>query len=220
MVGFGYDHCSDDYKLVKITRHSIYVYSVINDSWRKVEDIGIHVMDHTTQLNGAIHWLYFPLDSDSDYTSEIAAFSLADEKLRKIPLPTSFTDRHCQLLVFEGCLCVLPVPLHDALWVMKEYGVYKSWTKLDIKVPFRNTMEPLGLLGNDEALLLDHTILVLYNARERTCRAVTYRTKNITYSDVVKSDIHEIEIFHATIYVDSLVSLYRGKQLEFRRIDV
>ncbi|XP_059629979.1 F-box/kelch-repeat protein At3g06240-like [Cornus florida] len=158
ILGFGYDHCSDDYKLARITDYRIYVYSLRNGFWRKVKDFPEHciheVMGHTTQLNGAIHWLYFRYDAADWYSRslEIAAFSLADEKLRKIPLPTS--SNNCQLLVFEGCLYVHN--LHDALWVMKEYGVYKSWTKLDIKVPFRNTLEPLGLLGNDEVLLLDH----------------------------------------------------------------
>ncbi|XP_059631580.1 F-box/kelch-repeat protein At3g06240-like isoform X2 [Cornus florida] len=199
LIGFGYDQCSDDYKLVSARSDSIYVYSLRIGSWRKVHDFPdhFHVVPYGTQLNGALHWLRFRMNNNLDMTLEIAALSLADEKLWKIPLPTSFTKfqlRTCHMGVFEGCLCVLS-GCGDAIWVMKEYGVKQSWTKLDIKVPFSHKLEPLGLLRNDEALLLiDYTKLVLYNKRGGTCK------------DLVIHGIEKEEEIHATIHVDSLLS--------------
>ncbi|XP_059630156.1 F-box/kelch-repeat protein At3g06240-like [Cornus florida] len=199
-IGFGYDHCSDDYKLVKITSNSMCVYSLRIGSWRKVQDFpkySVNVFGNGMQLNGAIHWLC--LKNDSDYTFEITAFSLVDEKLCKIPMPTSVTDFNVasQLGVFEGCLSVLPCD--DAFWVMKEYGVKQSWTKFVIKNSFSDILESLSLLNYDEALLLIVycTKLVSYNYRKR-------RYESIVVSDIAEKD----EDIHATItiYVNSLVS--------------
>ncbi|XP_059633012.1 F-box/kelch-repeat protein At3g06240-like [Cornus florida] len=36
--GFGYDSCSNDYKLVQLGRCSVYVYSLRAGSWKKVQD--------------------------------------------------------------------------------------------------------------------------------------------------------------------------------------
>ncbi|XP_059654332.1 F-box/kelch-repeat protein At3g06240-like [Cornus florida] len=170
-VGFGYDNCSDDYKVVAIGDNSIYVYSLRIGSWTKVVQDVIPMFNFrasaangTQQLNGALHWLCWKNDSD-EVPPEIAAFSLVDEKLWKIPLPTSFTNfRKARLGVFEGCLCILPCCCDDEFWVMKEYGVMESWTTLEINVPFSNMLKPLGspTRNIDEALLLiDETKLEL-----------------------------------------------------------
>ncbi|XP_059639015.1 F-box/kelch-repeat protein At3g06240-like [Cornus florida] len=197
IVGFGYDHCSDDYKLVKIHNNSVYAYSLRICSWRKVHDFtykcSINVYESGTQLNGALHWLCL---DDKGHPLEIAIFSLEDEKVWKIPMPTSFTDADeaYELGVFEGCLCILPW-FGDAYtyWAMKEYGVNQSWTKLVTRVPFDDTFKPLVLLGNDVALLwIDYKKLVLYNTKEET------------YRDLMIDD--DIEGSYTTIYVESLVS--------------
>ncbi|XP_059639025.1 F-box/kelch-repeat protein At3g06240-like [Cornus florida] len=194
VVGFGYNHCSADYKLFKIHSNSIYVYSLRNCSWRKVQDftykssVGVYY-SNGIQLNGALHWLCL---AERGNPLEIVVFSLEDEKVWKIPMPTSFTDADdaFEVGVFDGCLCILT--LDHVFWVMKEYGVNQSWTKLELGIPFLHTIKPLALLRNDEALLLiDFTKFVLYNTREGT------------YRDLV---IDGVECFDVEIYVDSLVS--------------
>ncbi|XP_059631589.1 F-box/kelch-repeat protein At3g06240-like [Cornus florida] len=226
--GFGYDQCSDDYKLVSTSHDSMYVYSLRIGSWRKVyhpRDLDFCVITNGIQLNGALHWLSIT-DNKPDMPLEIAALSLVDEKLSKIPLPTSLTNferRTCQIGLFEGCLCLIP-RRHDAFWVMKEYGVKQSWTKLDVKVPFvpfAYMLESLGMLRNDEGLLLiNRSKLVLYNTREGTNRdlvihdfkegvnfnAMIYNTGEGTNRDLVIPDFKEEVNFNAMIYVDSLLS--------------
>ncbi|XP_059630152.1 F-box/kelch-repeat protein At3g06240-like [Cornus florida] len=190
--GFGYDHCSDDCKLVKITDNSVYVYSVSVGSWRKVQDFpeyndGFLANEPMVELNGVIHWISL------DPKFEIVAFSLVDEKLWKIPLPPCYTHFieafQIEFVVFEGCLCVLPKGDH-AYWIMKEYGVKESWTRIaGDEVP----KAPLAVLNYDETMLLvDGSNYALYNTREE--------------ADPENIVIEGEEDLKLTIYVDSLTS--------------
>ncbi|XP_059630159.1 F-box/kelch-repeat protein At3g06240-like [Cornus florida] len=175
--GFGYDSSSDDYKLVKLGRCSVCIYSLRGGSWKKVQDyVGYnffveYIFYVHTQLNGAIHW--FCLDENSNRQSKVVAFDLVAEKLSEIPLPSFFTNVHetCHMGVFGGCLCVKP-PRSDEFWVMKEYVVEQSWTKFHAKIPFPRYGKPLALLKNYETLYeepfpLGYTTLV---TSERTYR--------------------------------------------------
>ncbi|XP_059637792.1 F-box/kelch-repeat protein At3g23880-like [Cornus florida] len=206
--GFGYDHCHDDYKVVKIDDNQIFVYSMRSGCWRKVEDFSnkfdFRVLENDgTQLNGAINWLRIKNPKDIIHMwqrkFEIAAFSLVDEKVRMIPLPstsvnTSFHNAS-QLGVFEGCLCILPC-CDGELWVMKEYGVEQSWTRIDTKVPIFSDM--LALLRNE---VIDYTKLLLYNRTVKGPLGI--------HDDENEEDVYD---FHATICVDSLLSPFMEKE--------
>ncbi|XP_059623827.1 F-box/kelch-repeat protein At3g06240-like [Cornus florida] len=219
IVGFGYDHCHDDYKLVNIDCDRIFVYSMRTDSWRVVEDFNnkmdFRVFPYGTQLNGAIHWLRIKNPNftykiaasrrmvDPKITYEIAAFRMVDEKLRMFPLPSTCANinfhKAPQVGVFEGCLCIVPPPGCDsALWVMKEYGVEQSWTRIDIKFPVVSDM--LALLRNEA--LMDYTKLVLHNRINRDGTLVIWDGEN-------EKDMFD---FHATISVDSLLSPFMKMQ--------
>ncbi|XP_059632602.1 F-box/kelch-repeat protein At3g06240-like [Cornus florida] len=175
--GFGYDHSTDDYKVVKEDKDGFYVYSLRSDSWKKVvQHFPYHglAVASGTLLNGALHWLL--LDTIWMEPLAIVAFDLIDEKFREIPLPdfstSAFKSELSRVKLLGGCLCILPLPHtgHEFL-IMKKYGVKQSWTKVEIKAPYHRFMEPLALFYNDEALLLiDFVELVLYNTREGTCR--------------------------------------------------
>ncbi|XP_059661810.1 F-box/kelch-repeat protein At3g06240-like [Cornus florida] len=206
VVGFAYDHCSDDYKLLKISRcNGVYVYSLRNCScWRKIHDFTKYsVISKGTQLNGAIHWVC--LEGSDDKPSEIAVFRLEDEKLWTIPLPaaasiTSFNDA-VELGVFDGCLCIVACGADNAFcWVMREYGVNQSWAKLDIKLPYYfHILQPLATLRrrNDEEedmCLIDFEKFVLYNTREGTSR------------DLLIADGAPFVNANAISYVDTLLS--------------
>lgn len=92
--GFGYDSCSDDYKVVTLSYHDrdddhnpdcddifVDVYSIKMRSWRR---LGNFPYDHSVSgfasgkfINGASHWLAF---SRVDYSYVITAFDLNTEK--------------------------------------------------------------------------------------------------------------------------------------------
>ncbi|XP_059632911.1 F-box protein CPR1-like [Cornus florida] len=205
IFGFGYDHSADDYKLVAADKKGFYVYSLRTDSWKKVQGLpnnhsNISSSDETllngtllngTLLNGAIHWLCL---------GQIIAFSLADEKFWEFPAPTlSNNDIPQTLRLLGGCLCMVPM-FGREFWVMKEYGVAQSWTKVVIEVPFSKTIKTLALLENHEAILrIGFEKLVLYNTRERT------------YRDLVLRDFPDVaRIRNTGAYVESLVSPCHG----------
>ncbi|XP_059629920.1 F-box/kelch-repeat protein At3g06240-like [Cornus florida] len=178
ICGFGYDSLSNDYKLVKLGRQSIYIYSLRAGSWKKVQDyvknsFSVEYNCFPTRgmlLNGALHW--FCLDINSNRKSKIAAFDLVGEKVTEIPLPSFFTNVHktCGMGVFGGCLCV-KVPDIDEFWVMKEYRVEQSWTKVHVEFPNSLYAKPLDLLNNDEILMRTLGFnLGLYNTSERSYR--------------------------------------------------
>ncbi|XP_031272700.1 F-box/kelch-repeat protein At3g06240-like [Pistacia vera] len=116
--GFGYAPSIDDYKM--------YEENLIGSG---------------TPLNGALHWL--PYSRDNGYS--IVSFDLVEEKfIRFPPLPDYFQSVIPILDVVDGCLCMLVTKgkLNYELWknennvyeiwVMKEYGVVDSWTRIFI----------------------------------------------------------------------------------------
>lgn len=77
-----------------------------------------------------------------------------------------------QFSLWEDVFCLLPgyiLTSHNDFWLMKEYGMRESWTRIVITISYFY-MKPLGFLKNDEALLEIHGKLVLYNPREETYR--------------------------------------------------
>ena len=105
----------------------------------------------------------------------IVAFDFSEGKFRELPLPSDAADNFTTVGVLGGCLCWLTrgtattaMKQYD-FWVMKEYGVKESWTKVVINIPFL-CLRPLSFLKNDEALLEIDGKLVLYNPREETHR--------------------------------------------------
>ncbi|KAL7205269.1 hypothetical protein ACSBR2_018245 [Camellia fascicularis] len=145
LFGLGYDSVSDDYKVMRIARindyrfvhYEVRVYSLKSNSWRKVGDFPHHLeLDLCTGLlvGGALHWSVNPkpmLREDGPHA--LIAFDLGAEEYRMVSLPEcGAVDFYFKFEVLNGCLCVLHYYLKKGvdLWVMKEYGVKESWTKL------------------------------------------------------------------------------------------
>ncbi|XVF28482.1 hypothetical protein REPUB_Repub15cG0033100 [Reevesia pubescens] len=128
----------------------------------------------------------------------IVAFDFAEGKFREVPLPFDAADNFTTVGVLGGCLCWLPhgtgaaVKQYD-FWVMKEYGVKESWSKVVINIPFM-CLRPLSFLKNEEALLEIDGKLVLYNPREATHR------------ELVIHGIQGRRKLEIETYVESLVS--------------
>ncbi|KAJ4710091.1 F-box family protein [Melia azedarach] len=153
--GFGYDDSTDDYKYVMITyfRREIFVYSLRTNNWKMLPDkfIGYKrpyfvLSKFGDFLNGSIHWAAFSLHI-LEYV--IVAFELVDErfKILPIPVPTSHVTAKGYVL-FTGNevlgACIFTVfRLNDTdnfgrqpqLWVMKEYGVKESWSRIFLPNP-------------------------------------------------------------------------------------
>ncbi|XP_050369189.1 F-box protein CPR1-like [Argentina anserina] len=107
------------------------IFSMRADSWKRIQDPPFSIVFdsvHPALLNEALHWISM---------GDIVAFDLAKEEFRVMPCPVVDDGRPQPPLVasFRGCLCVLFVPGDTDvgsldLWIMREYGVAESWTKL------------------------------------------------------------------------------------------
>ncbi|KAM7522691.1 hypothetical protein LguiA_012593 [Lonicera macranthoides] len=143
--GFGYDDVSDDYKVVRMVqfyeedakhsfRSEVSIYSMKPDSWRRIGDFPYYFTYERVSgvlASGALHWVVTRNRSSSE--NLIVAFDLRTEEYRLVPQPQYLDKKfHMNVDVLGGCLCVLCHVdlLYAEMWVMENYGVEKSWTKL------------------------------------------------------------------------------------------
>ncbi|RZC47831.1 hypothetical protein C5167_040783 [Papaver somniferum] len=175
--GFGYDLKTEDYKVARIANirdkySEIAVYSLKLNLWKMYGDIPVRSpYEDLVLFEGIFHWVELP-PSGSQRPRMIFSFDTGSQILNRIPLPQHFSDKfnmiHVRLL--GGCLYLigsLYMTCSEA-WMMRDYGVHESWTKmfsidntkytglthLDIRQYYRN-----GLILVHEA----HFYTYLYN---------------------------------------------------------
>ncbi|KAK9015217.1 hypothetical protein V6N11_006334 [Hibiscus sabdariffa] len=181
VYGFGYDPISDDYKLVRMVQFhgkdqdsvdsEVKVYSLRTNSWRRVKDFPFYHKDQYqigVLANNALHWVASKKRL-SDTRSFVAAFDLETEEYRVIELPDcldmgfhmSLNDMEgdVSLVAMGGCLCLIANcwGAYVDIWVMKEYGVKESWTKLISAKQTQHlpTVSPLALSKTGDKMLLN-----------------------------------------------------------------
>ncbi|XP_071939119.1 F-box protein CPR1-like [Coffea arabica] len=181
--GFGYDEINDDYKVAAVvcvvddhgepSGSEVKVYSTKSETWRSIGDFqGVYPLEEYG-MYGQIKKPKCDEDSESELEST--------------------------LNVFQGCLCLLcdENDDHTDVWIMKEYGVTESWTKVFtilINKPSRSSVfTPLCRSEKGEVLLLLGSKLVLYNPENATCVDISFRDQ-------------EIRAYYAFVYTESLVS--------------
>ncbi|KAL3346820.1 hypothetical protein AABB24_025322 [Solanum stoloniferum] len=140
--GMGYDPTSDDYKVVHIPEENeeapTEILSLKSDSWRKIYggDCSLQSgnMECLTLLRGSFHWLTYSVDS----MFSLISFNISNEVFgglllsKEMPLLCDTIEQG--VTVLGGMLSVNFLYEEDTtifdLWVMKEYGMEESWTKL------------------------------------------------------------------------------------------
>lgn len=144
IYGVGYLSSTDDYKVVVACKmhylSNIYdiedevqvqIFSVRAHFWKRVESPpGLLNFCPGTLSNDALHWLNYHEEIEI-----IVAFDLAKEEFRIMRLPIVEEDgnRFTHLgVTFGGCLCVTGYGVVGSIdfWIMREYNVPESWTKL------------------------------------------------------------------------------------------
>ncbi|KAL1563399.1 F-box protein CPR1-like [Salvia divinorum] len=130
MYGFGATKCKK-YKVVRITPESdCHVYTLgTEEMWRRVESETSFKYKYGGRsfgafLNGNLHWMVL---SDSDGRPWISCFDVETERFSTLSAPASYGSLSC----LRDCLCLFDNRWYNgpAIWMMKEYGVEKSWTK-------------------------------------------------------------------------------------------
>ncbi|KAL5843324.1 hypothetical protein ACOSQ4_009282 [Xanthoceras sorbifolium] len=231
--GFGYDVASDDYKLVRIIGNQsstklvtifgqvhrpstkFTVYSLRANSWRWIEDLPDDCSFYSfhqssgTLVAGTLNWME-SIESRKS-TDLIISFDLKSEKFCKVSVPDKTTTKvgkwDTVLNVLGGCLC-LSCNHHRKkvfdIWVMKEYGVKDSWTKL-FSFSYLSINFDVHRLRTARSLVYSKTgekVFILLNDWKGICHDLKKEKDEMV-------EVHKWPtiIYIATIYVDSLVSV-------------
>ncbi|KAK9667691.1 hypothetical protein RND81_13G004800 [Saponaria officinalis] len=146
--GFGYDSISRDYKIIRTflfkDRYNmmtlggiVHVYSSRTNSWKdsdKINPFINQIIPGYIVVNNVLHCICSMKDN-GDYFY-IFTFNLHTEKSGCIALPKKYMedgDDQPSLMVSNGRLYTIVKNLASfqaSIWVMKQYGMTKSWTKL------------------------------------------------------------------------------------------
>ncbi|PON58761.1 F-box domain containing protein [Trema orientale] len=187
IFGFGYDPINDDYKLVRMVQFfgrdsdsfdsEVKVYSAKSNTWKRISDFPYYLCykrGYGVLASNALHWVVSQTP-ESDISKFIVAFDLVTEEYREVPQPDYVDeDFHMNVEVLRGSLCMLCNYVSDDpeagwgsrshhvdIWVMTEYGVKESWTKMFTVVPsdaigsFDHVL-PLAYLKTGDEVLLNH----------------------------------------------------------------
>ncbi|XP_071738613.1 F-box protein CPR1-like [Rutidosis leptorrhynchoides] len=182
--GFGYDSSTDDYKIISVPINPVTkfvsMYSLRNNSWRNIPNPPNQLRDHCSPhpgvlLNNNLHFIVH-----SGLRISIVAFSLVDEKFRVTEFP-DYVNRVGGMFALGEKIAVFIYAWrhrHKSIkefWVMEEYGVTKSWTKLCIiendNVP---DYEFYAKVSSRDILLRSSNVgeISLYNMDERRITSV------------------------------------------------
>ncbi|KAL7128921.1 hypothetical protein ABFS83_13G027200 [Erythranthe nasuta] len=234
VLGFGV--ASHAYKVVRLVycmkpndinfsfMQLVEIFSLETWSWRKWGEVDLtppHVFPSTTCpsvfSNGVVHWLS---EDDSFRRSSILAFDVGDEVLGDVMLPDELAA-----CVYESVVMLRIFVIGESLgavkydrdntscdvWVMKEYCVRESWTKLYTIRLLNVVSRVIGFWKSGEALLfLDRQGIAPYtDCSVRFC-LVVYNPDSRQTKDL---GIYGSGCFYVNSYVESLLLLKIGGEL-------
>lgn len=220
-TGFGFDPKTNDYKVIRIMTycyekyidgprfHRAELYTLSTDAWSELDPLlpcqitGLDI--HNGYLSGAYHWLAYDNTRKKDL---VLSFDMADEVFGTFLRPAAFEEDSFaeELLVIKGSLTLISYDHKEigtcfVIWVMKEYAVEESWTKLASIGPFSECLIPVGCGKKHEVFLRtaisNEVCLIRYDAKSR--ELAKFQLGKVTGGSVI--------CFHAVIYMESLVSI-------------
>ncbi|XP_026443983.1 F-box protein CPR1-like [Papaver somniferum] len=226
---FGYDHKTDDYKLLigveaaesKDTTN-IHVYTLASNSWKT----GIPYRFPYDQragvsFNGDLHWV--PLGDQENYV--ILSLDISDENFKEMQIPKELSrnaaNQYLFLGVLEGCLCLLVSLDVDGQFEVRKmlnYGVRETWTKCyviahDSLISKQFCFRIVWSFENGEIIFLNGDGLVLYDlkngsATELNIPTCVKRVDGLVFLEFVDTKNH----------FESLVSLISGSYIRWEKM--
>ncbi|CAA3002957.1 F-box At3g07870-like [Olea europaea subsp. europaea] len=182
--GFGVSRVSSEYKVVRvfhdqvldpvrqtcirIPRSECHVYTLGTGSWRSINGnmlnfaYGRRCRSVGLFFNGNIHWLIKDLD---DTHEMISCFNLENEVFQPFPAPFPGMEGLLGSLgVLHDCLCLCDNTSHCEIniWVMKEYGVEKSWNRQFVITKMTELTGPTLEVVYPFKIFKDGVIMVLW----------------------------------------------------------
>ncbi|KAJ7971213.1 F-box protein [Quillaja saponaria] len=178
-IGFGFDSRTNDFKVVRVVNlldqrvygvgpPEVEVYSLARGSWEFITATAplCSIFPRAAQvfINGSTHWRVIRQGTDDNWDNFILSFNVADDVFQEISLPEClaginhwfFDDRNNVSVLTNGEL--LGVVYRNFLdssfdvWMMKEYGVVESWTKVFAYIPLAYNPESPTVLAFRENL--------------------------------------------------------------------
>ncbi|XP_074341110.1 F-box protein CPR1-like isoform X1 [Apium graveolens] len=185
VVGFGYDHVNDDYKVMRTYDSQIYnilvsVYSLKSNTWTRADTISNEIRiwgDFGVFANGSLYWL-----TDDN---NIFAFDLGVHRHRELSYPAGM-DRTGKIAIglfaLKRCLCLInnyPRSRTD-FWLMNSNAEENFWTKIlsveQSSIPgFYKQLYPVASskTGNNILLFVDGDKLMWYDHGKKKVKNVT-----------------------------------------------
>ncbi|KAF9689556.1 hypothetical protein SADUNF_Sadunf01G0104400 [Salix dunnii] len=241
--GLGFSPQTNEFKAIRIYKLDAKkdlqadVYTLGNGSWRTVgaapdileSCLFYHWGYMKAFVNGAFHWLLVSMGDDLD---QICTFDFETEQFGSIALP--------EIVEFEGYevlnLGVLGETIyfcgHDKIeseeskeiWVMRQYGVVESWTKMFVienEVGFRNPFifRAIAVLNDGDIFLSCDTSLVWYELETESYtmlgiegRAIVHEPRFVLLKDDAKGDGPKIAFFCLCIFLPLFLHLFHNNK--------
>ncbi|CAH9137978.1 unnamed protein product [Cuscuta epithymum] len=160
--GLGYDHVSDDYKVVRMDKFcKTLLYSLKLGSWKRIKDCPydcFRILGRYSGVcvNGKLHW----------YTCEmIITLDLVTEEYSHIPLPPESSSEEITYMSLNAIngLVILSYSYLTSTgcqfegWVLQEYQVDSPWNKL-LSFHFHGfeSLNLVAFLKNKKQVILEH----------------------------------------------------------------
>ncbi|KAE9444554.1 hypothetical protein C3L33_23548, partial [Rhododendron williamsianum] len=185
-LGFGFDPVTNDFKVVRVVHPDrnnipplVELYTHKTGCWRYISDRALPMMVtercRQAYVNGAANWMAFHRYT---FRNTILSFNMSEEVFSEILVPESITNDRCQmiLVVFKESLCLITSIQQGeprcVVWIMKEYGVPTSWSRL-FRIDLSGGLEwPLGLRENGE---------VIFATSDGNLVSCDHQSRRITY---------------------------------------
>ncbi|XP_058754907.1 F-box/kelch-repeat protein At3g23880-like [Vicia villosa] len=202
-----HDRFTNNYKIVALnllgSNKEVHVHIVGTDCWRRIQDFPgprLTPMPRGIFLNDSVNWLTY--DSASR-TRLIVSLDLEKESYQKLLIPafdviTSFIS----FGILRGCLSIVfQRNEFSDVWIMKEFGNEKSWTKL-VSVPYT---KECGVYGYSRALYISKDDQVLVDFFNEKYGLVIYDSINNTFKIPNFQKNIQGEMVTEDVYVESLI---------------
>ena len=210
-IGFGFDRKTNDYKVVRMVslwddpncgkdRPTVEVYTLSTGEWRMVTPVLspiciLNSNDTPAFVNGALHWIGRRRNEYDDYQLRyfVLVFDLGDEVFREIPLPELpdyNPEEDCIELssVYGNSIALFHGSIFSGfldIWVMKEYGVASSWTKVFTCTEYNLGLDlqclPLGFRRNSKLVLKTQSSLISLDLENQNMKDLGINTYSYTF---------------------------------------
>ncbi|KAG4387662.1 hypothetical protein AAZX31_09G010500 [Glycine max] len=178
VYGFGFDHTSPDYKLVRISYFvdlqdrsfdsQVKLYTLRANAWKTLPSMPYALCCARTMgvfVGNSLHWVV-TRKLEPDQPDLIVAFDLTHEIFTELPLPDTGGvggGFEIDVALLGDSLC-MTVNFHNSkmdVWVMREYNRGDSWCKLFTLEESRELrsfkcLRPLGYSSDGNKVLLEH----------------------------------------------------------------